>query len=122
MSTESLIILTLNKIGPYYTSYAVFITSQVEKRETKASLKQATVLLIAWQITFGSTARKSSTLFGKCVSLPLAQRRVGRSVLLSFGGAADRLAWMRRESARGYERCLRQRLYFPTVSDVELGL
>ena len=47
---------------------------------------------------------------------------VGRSVLLSFGGAADRLAWMRRESARGYERCLRQRLYFPTVSDVELGL
>ena len=65
-------VLILNKIGPYYTSYAVFITSQVEKRETKASLKQATVLLIAWQITFGSAARKSSTLFGKCVSLPPA--------------------------------------------------
>ena len=34
------------------------MTSQAERSETKASLKQATVLLIARQITFGSAARK----------------------------------------------------------------
>ena len=84
-------VLILNKIGPYYTSYAVFITSQVEKRETKASLKQATVLLIAWQITFGSTARKSSTLFGKCVSLPLAQRRSLRTTFFRRRGRSPGL-------------------------------
>ena len=85
------------------------MTSQAERSETKASLKQATVLLIARQITFGSAARKKLDSFWKVRQFAAS---VGCSVLhCTFFRRRGRSPGLdeERESACGYERWLRQK-------------